>query len=478
MLKTNSHQPASPNASQGGLTARQCGGYVTAALLISAATASIVLYALALLVINQYQLIRRQTADQQAYFVAEAGVNYYRWHLAHNPTDFTDGTGQPGPYLHAYTDPQGGTHGYYSLDITPPQPGSSVLVISSTGWSSALPDLTRTITVKYGKTSAASYAFLYNNHIWLTSGLNIINGPVHANGGIRSDAINNSIMSSALETYTCTNKYGGCSPPETKPGIWGDGHDQSLWVFPVPQVDFNSFAADYDDLEAESQSVGVYLAPSTKWGYHLVFNSNGTFDVYEVNTASSIKGGKGTPGCDQLYSRIDNETLLNSYQTSNYPLIFVEDDLWIEGTVTSSLTVVAAKFPIDSEVTDIWLNGNLVYPAKNGTVQLGLISQKNIYMHRDVPDDFEIDAALMAQSGSILRHNYAATCADGNGNAVRNSLSVYGSIIAAGESQWNWGETIDSGFINRTITFDANLRNNPPPYFPDLGIYDVLSWTE
>ena len=39
---------------------------------------------------------------EMAFQIAEAGINYYRWHLAHNKTDYQDGTGVPGPYVHAY----------------------------------------------------------------------------------------------------------------------------------------------------------------------------------------------------------------------------------------------------------------------------------------------------------------------------------------------------------------------------------------
>ncbi|MDO8509759.1 MAG: hypothetical protein Q7S24_01300, partial [bacterium] len=39
---------------------------------------------------------------EMAFQIAEAGVNYYRWHLAHNKTDYTDGTGLAGPYLKEY----------------------------------------------------------------------------------------------------------------------------------------------------------------------------------------------------------------------------------------------------------------------------------------------------------------------------------------------------------------------------------------
>ena len=58
---------------------------------------------------NSEQLTNRE----QAFEVAEAGVDYYRWHLAHAPTDYYDGNASttPGPYLHAFLDKDGNTIG-------------------------------------------------------------------------------------------------------------------------------------------------------------------------------------------------------------------------------------------------------------------------------------------------------------------------------------------------------------------------------
>jgi hypothetical protein len=61
---------------------------------------------------------RTLDAREQAFQIAEAGVEYYRWHLAHAPTDYQDGTGSVGPYIHSVQDADGDTVGQYSLTIT------------------------------------------------------------------------------------------------------------------------------------------------------------------------------------------------------------------------------------------------------------------------------------------------------------------------------------------------------------------------
>src|SRR6202167_1941239 len=72
---------------------------------------------------------------EEALQIAEAGADYYQWHLALFPTDYEDGTGKAGPYVHAYVDATTEqVIGYYSLTITPPSVGSTIVTIQSKGW--------------------------------------------------------------------------------------------------------------------------------------------------------------------------------------------------------------------------------------------------------------------------------------------------------------------------------------------------------
>src|SRR3990167_8539563 len=80
---------------------------------------------------------------EQAFQAAEAGIDYYRWHLAHAPTDYQDGTGIAGPYVHELKDKSGNTVAEFSLDITPPPLGSTIVKINSTGSSTLDPTQTR-----------------------------------------------------------------------------------------------------------------------------------------------------------------------------------------------------------------------------------------------------------------------------------------------------------------------------------------------
>jgi hypothetical protein len=151
--------------------------------------------------VTQSKVIKSNIAGEQALQIAEAGINYYQWHLAHFPTDYQDGTGTTGPYLHNYTDLDNETViGQYSLSITAPATGSTIVTIASTGWTSENPQIKRTITAKYGIPSLALYSFLSNDVIWIGSS-ETVNGQMQSNNGIRFDGVGNAPISSAKSAY-------------------------------------------------------------------------------------------------------------------------------------------------------------------------------------------------------------------------------------------------------------------------------------
>ncbi len=453
-------------------------GSVLISLLITTATIPIMLYSLLAVLAAQFEFSFRGVAGDQATHIAEAGINYYRWHLLQDPTDFWDGNapGSQGPYLHDYRDPQGDVIGQYSLEITPPEVGSTTVTLKSTGSTTRFPNIQRTITARFGQTSYASFAFLSNSPLWLATGITV-NGRVHSNTGIRQDGINISTITSSLNQYQC-GKETGCSPTQMKPGVWGIGQDATLWKYPLPLVDFDAISYDFGQIRDAAQQTGVYYDQSNKYGYHVVFNSNGTFDVYLVDQADRQHGyaDDGT-GCANRRQVISSETFLGNFTVNDNPVAFFEDNVWVSGVVNGRMSVIAAHFPLASQKTNILIYDNLTYLAKDGNHALGLIANNDIYFTRDIPDDFEVNAALLAQLGRVMRHGYLSFCGP-HSNAVRNSLTIYGSLISYQKSYWNFGTDPESGFVTRNINFDTNMNFNPPPYYPALGSYGFISWEE
>ncbi|MFC1626650.1 hypothetical protein ACFL1P_00435 [Patescibacteria group bacterium] len=421
----------------------------------------------------------RSEIYEQALTVAQAGVEYYRWHLSHDPEDLTGDIGQ-----HQLPHPSGGPDGTFDIEINPPESGSSIITIKSTGWINSHPNIKRTVQVRIGKRSFARFAFLNNSNLWFGT-RDDVKGPVFANGGIRMDGTHDSTVESAKETYTCGDET-GCDPPETKPGVWGDGGPQELWVYPSSNIDFDSIHVDFADMKNQAQTDGVYLDQSGEWGYHLTFNSDGTFTIKKVTNTKSTNGWSVEEDCRTLYEEIKNEELVGTYDVDDNPIIFIEDTLWVDGVINGKTSVVAARFPIDINNMNIWIPNNLTYLAKDGTSNLGLIAQNDIYFGLDVPQDFEINAAMLAQSGKVIRHNYKKQGCSHEPGAVRQTLTIYGSIVSNLKSYWSYGTGPEIGFGNeptsgftfRETIYDPTLYFGPPPYFPTESFYSVISWEE
>jgi len=457
---------------------KQNQGSISIFVMMFGTIASILTGGIILLSSLQFDSINHNNAFEQALSVAESGIHYYRWHLAHSPDDYTDGTGLPGPYVHQIKDTQGDIIGSYSLEIDPPDPGSSVITIKSTGSVKERPNVSRTVTAKLGIPSLARYAFLHNSSVFFGSGITV-HGPVLSNGGIRQDGINDSIMQSSLSTYTCGRET-GCIPSVQKPAIWGSGGSKDLWEFPVPPVDFNAVSISYPVMKTNAQDIGVYYGPSGRSGYHLIFRQTGTVDVYRVNRTTTVRGIAADGSCVTMNQRIDNESLLGNYSLNDNPIFFFEDYVWVEGAVKGRTSVVAARFPLNTNNVDIWINRSIRYESADGTNSLGLIAQRNIYFVRDLPNDFEVHGALLAQNGNVFRHGYYSWLCGANSNAVRNSLTLYGSLMGGQASAWNWDTPPVSGFRSRNVTYDNHLYLNPPPFFPvsqNEG-YEFISWSE
>lgn len=453
-------------------------GALSITILLMGSVFSVVMGGLALLGGAEQMGVRRTESRYNALSIAEAGVHYYRWHLAHDPTDYEDGSGEPGPYVHDYSDPETGVAGQFSLDITPPSEGSGVVTIRSTGWTNEFPNIKRTVNVRYGPRPLTRFSFLHNANAWFGSGLTVF-GQVFSNGGIRMDGTNESVIQSSKETYTCGSET-GCSPSRTEDGVWGGGGPSELWEFPVPFFDFDSVVTDFNAMRQSAQDNGVYLGPSSNWGYHLVFNSDGTVTISEVTSAGNRPGWSVEEGCENLYQRIVSENGLGVYDLEDNLIIYAEDTVWVEGVVEGAVSVVAARLPVESYSTDIWINGNVVYNQSDGSDNLGLIAQNNIIYARNIPDDFIINAAMMAQSGRIMRHHYRYWGCSNSGYARRDTLTIYGSVISNQKSYWNFSNWfgLQSGFYQRDITFNQKASEEPSPYFPATSEMSVLSWQE
>lgn len=459
------------------------------------------------------------------------------------------GVGQPGdicgPFTHDYVDyDTQKIIGSFDLYITVPQTGLEIKTIKSIGKTTAYPTITRTVESKYQKDNVAQYAVFTNNAGYIFTD---INGKFYSTSGIRdimptaTDQIISEKYNSNLN-YSCPleNLYPCIA---TKPGIWSDicptdstccnqssqcvlngggkpcstdsecpsssADARSWWTKKDPSTNISGWTSIISDslfgtMKAYSQSndikgyisqtSGIVLGTSNNNGCSLVFNGNGTYDVYRVavlgasHPSTYWDGTSSSPtnhtDVTDYGTAIDNRVQINctgsscignSYLLPSNGVIYVENgykNLWVEGTVNGRVTVVTASLPYNSGyfAPSIYIPNNIVYDSScNGNCAIGLISQNYILISYNAPSDLIINAALITQYKSIGRLNYPD-------DTDKGTLTTFGAFMSNGKSYFGYSSP-SRGYNTWNFNYDSNFINSPPPYFPPKSPkYNLIYW--
>lgn len=436
------------------------------------------------------QAVNRERALQ----IAEAGIDYYRWHLAHAPADFQDGTGGPGPYVHDFRDKDGNVIGQFTLDITPPPLGSTLVKVKSKGSVAGDTPLEREITVQLAKPSIAKYAVAANDVMRFGAGTEVF-GPIHSNQGIRFDGFAHNVVTSAVASYddpdhAGPNEFGvhthvaptdplPPSPVPTRTDVFEAGRQ-----FPVPAVDFTGITADLAQMKTAAQANGFYRPSAGAFGYHIVLRTNDTFDLYRVTSLVNPPSG-----CTNIAGQsgwgtwsIQNQNLIGNYPFPANGIIFLEDNIFVDGQINGGrITIVAALLPDNPQFRrNIIVNNDLLYTTYDGSDVLGLIAQGNVTVGLVSDNDLRIDAALIAQNGRVGRYYYrppgggSQRCSP---NHIRQTITLWGMI--ATNQRYGFAYADGTGYQTRNLNYDGSLLYSPPPSFPlTSDQYETLSWEE
>lgn len=431
-----------------------------------------------------------------AFSIAESGIEYYRWHLAHNPDDYTDGTGEPGPYEHDYYDRSGNVIGAFSLNIIPPETGSSVVTIESIGKVAADSNIQKTIRVKLAIPSLVKYSALINTAVRFGEGTEVF-GEIFSNNGIRFDGLAHNLVQSAVSSYDDPdhggkNEFGvhtHVSPTDPLPPSAVPARSDVFMVgrnFPVPAVDFQGITQDLATMRDTAVANGFFATSSGVYGYDVELLPNDTYKIYKITalvpppsgcTNVSNQDGWGTWS-------IQSESIWKTGSMPTSGLMFFEDNVWVRGTInTARLTIAAGVFP-DHQATrkSITVNNDLLYTNYNGDDTIALIAQNNFNVGLISEDVLRIDAALMAQNGRAGRFYYRPPNTSGGSDRCgptvdRQKITLYGMV--GSNLRYGFGYTDITGYQTREIIYDGNLLHAPPPDFPFASDgYEQILWEE
>lgn len=457
-------------------------------------------------VFEQAKYGRALFSREQALHAAEAGLEYYRWFLGHNPNIMTNGSGLQSPYTYSVTDPENTTLGTATITATASLQCGAVqwVDLTSVGKASSDPTYPRTLAARYMKRSVAEYASIYNSSVWFGSTSNGV-GPYHANNGIRMDGPTNSNVTASVSQIWCDSSF-NCSPSSWQNGVFGNSTTKSLWSYPVSTIDFTGMALNFSTLRTYAINSGIMLNPTSvtrvgvtqggtftsvgsadNRGFHLVFNSNGTVTIYRVTATNgdTIYSYNSLDGWRYDYPVIVSETLVASNVSlpSDCSIIFSQAKTWIEGTVSGKITVIAAD--TGAYVPDVVINGNISYATSDGTTGLTVVSEGNIQIGLIVPDTLSMKGIFVAQTGQYGRDYYYPVSGYMPSNyytyTTRSQLNLTGSIVSnqRGAVCYSSNGSCTSGFNNRTYSYDRVLAFAPPPFTPAVTTdYSLQLWRE
>lgn len=423
-------------------------------------------------------------AREQGFQIAESGIQYYRWYLAHQVEGRTASqvaafwaTGSPQgvgtPYERDYYDPGGTLIGKYSLEVTPPSGYSTVVTVKATGWTLRYPNDKRVIEVRFRKPAWSENIVLANDNLRFGAGTETF-GKIHSNQGIRFDGIAHNIVSSALSTYNDPDHTGGNEfgvhthdsptdplPPAavpTRSDIFEGGRS-----FPVASTDFNGVLGDLSNMKtvAQAGTAGSRYFNNAGQGRHIILNSNDTFSIRTVQSFNAAT--------NQIINYSGGWT---SYAIPDDGVIFVENNVWLSGTVNGRRVTIVAANLISASQKSVYIGNDIRYTNYDCTDIIGIIGQNDIEIFRASEDDLRIDAAMIAQNGRVGRANYNG----GGGDLYKTTITIFGAM--ATNQRYGFAWTDGTGYANRNLYYDNNLLYCPPPYFPTGTQYEMDLWEE
>lgn len=480
-------------------------GSALAYALIMMAVVAVILTSLLQYITSQLKFSIYKKDREQAFQVAESGLYFYRWYLAHQVSGRTvqqikdfwnSGTayGIEEPYEAEFFDPEGGAIGKYRIEVQKPDAHSTILMVKSTGWTYKEPDAKRVVQARFRRSSWSEYAVVANDIMRFGENTHVY-GKIHSNGGIRFDGIAHNIVSSSLDSYDDPDHNGNVEfgvhthvspPPQTSVGnsfVSAEAPPSTVPIrsdiflagrkFPMPTVDFNGIVSDLNYMKTEAQTPGhgIYYGNNkcgnrTNLGRHIIING----DRMTVSTVTGYNNAN--------YSITREDCILNNVPIQGDSLVFVENNLWLEGKINNRrISFVAANLVGGAKASVFLGMDNLLYTNFDGKDIIGIIAQQDIEIIKNSLDNLTIDAALMAQSGRVGRGKYtpmfcnSQACEDHKG-----TITINGSM--ATDLRYGFAYTNGTGYDTRILNFDNNLLYYPPPYFPTGTEYVIDLWDE
>lgn len=486
--------------------------------LIIVAAVSVLLVSVVQVVASNIRYTAYVEDKEKAFHIAESGIYFYRWYLAHEIENknqdeinaFWNGNplGVNDPYVKDYLDNNGEKIGEVEIDVSLPGGDYNIVKITATGYTTDKLDIKRTIQATLRRSIWSDFAVISESLVCFDKYWTI-NGKVMGNNGVHFDGVGNNIVMAGVSLYNDTNPLH--STYNGKDGVWTSwaydaGHgcnyntEKNSCVFnagtkfPAAKKDFTGVTAHMQTIRTEAKknlagngctSTGCFFDNSSE-GRRIILKSGGTFDMCPVDEYWTNNGINhhypkkykkiGTIGTCNTCSG----DCLETFTIPDSGVIFVEDNIWLEGTVSDKrVTIAAASISDPATDANIFIMDNIKYTNFNGNDALGMLAEGDIEILKNTPNSLVIDGAILAQNGAVTKPEYNPECCGGGCTSNKNYIDIYGCVITKNGLNFSLHKgSCPNLKLDRTVTYDNNLYTYPPPFFPADSFYYVDNWEE
>ncbi len=320
----------------------------------------------------------------------------------------------------------------------------------------------------------ASFGWLTNseNGVWFITG-DSLSGLIWTNGQFNIDG--NPTFNGPVYSGSGSLNYMNGGPPHDNP-TFADNITYNAPNLPIAAVLNGNDITAIDN--AAKQAGGVLLPSNSGHGYALIFNTGGTFTIYQLDSS----GDELSPA---LYNNV-------AVATTNGAFYF-QDKVMVSGTLTGEVTVATSS----GNDVDITNNLDYSYPANPATMfqagfnqsdplltsKLALISGGNVVIKpakwsstlttphsgspyyaystawSDIGSDMYVTATCASVTGSFENTYYTSS--------PQKTLHLYGGIVQV--TRGAVGQTSGNGFLKNYL-YDTRFTTSPPPFLQDMSI--------
>lgn len=469
----------------------------------------------------------RNTIDRSlASEIAESGLEYKRWYLAHNIEDYNgpDNVSMNGDgeyeYSRDYIDPiSGEITGRIDYVIKPETfcgvTNNAAMEITGVSF---VEDQEYTLQQIHARDSAANYSYIYNEDVQAGAD-RFIRGRYHSNGLVIMNGRNDSVVSSSRAS-------GVSASPNPHPQARVD-----LWQNEVASIDFNGLTLDLLAIRNAADTyngspVGdnlndrLFTLNDNCFNYECgtrrrprtctTCTRNDAFEVQLINDNNPDEASirvweldelqvfsrtnaldEGEKFCDYSQFNDSNHTIENRAVCNNgratylgefaldpmCPVAFFEGNVFLHGEADAKMLIASADLN-SSQDTNVYIVNNITYENNDGSDGVTVVSQGSVKIGFGVPDDMRVQGIFIAQNGYFGRDNYTASS-----HRHRDYLEIIGSIVSnmGGGTQWVSmpSGNIVSGFSSRQTYYDRSLSRRPPPLTPKVSDnYSYIEWRD